>query len=92
MFGIEYKYNGVNRVLHYDNLDPSVYSSDTWNLFRTTFTVPHDLATAQSASFKIHGPAAGVGIAIDQVKFYEYIPHSVNCNQMVLNGNAEVCV
>ena len=90
MFTIDFKNNGTNLASHYSNEDPSIYSSTTWNTFRTTFTVNHELAAADSASFRVHGPAVGIGIAIDRVSFNEYVPPAANCDQMVLNGNAEV--
>ena len=90
MFGFEYVTNGTPLVSHYSNEDPSIYSSTTWNTFSSTFTVNHELASADSASFRIHGPAVGIGIAIDKASFNEHVLPAANCDQMVLNGDAEV--
>merc|ERR1712071_530390 len=89
LFGFELKKSGVTSTKLYGNEDPSIFSSYEWNSYRAIFTVPHEISTSDSSFFMVMGPRPGVGIMVDKVSLEEYhLVHS-NCNQLVVNGNAE---
>jgi len=89
LLGFEFNTNGTKYVKHHSNDDPSIYTANGWNPYRTVFTLTHELATAQKAYFFLHGPAPGIGIIIDRVSMNLYEPPKPNCVQLVSNNNAE---
>jgi len=89
LFGFEYVTNGVTGTKFYGNEDPTIFSSNEWNPYRAIFTVPHELATSDDAFFMVQGPAPGIGIIIDQVTLNTFKWSHTNCNQLVINGDAE---
>jgi len=89
LISIEYENDETVSIMHHNNEYPSLFSSSEWNFYSSTFTISHELASSQSASLYIHGPAPGIGIMIDKVSLDLYEPPVPNCNQLISNNRAE---
>jgi hypothetical protein len=89
LLGFDITVNGTRSVAYYGNDHPAVFEADQWNEYQTIFTVSHEMATADSAFLMFQGATPGINIDIDRVSMNVYEPPTANCQQLVVNNNAE---
>merc|ERR1740124_1222213 len=75
--------------VHPENIVVDEWIADDWNEYRAIFTVSNNLALANNTYLKFKGPFAGISIVLDDVQTHIYRPSTVNCNQLIMDTNAE---
>lgn len=78
-----------NGAKFYYNQLPLLWKANEWNDFNVKFTVPHESGISSNALLYFLGAAPEIGIIVDKVTMKVYEPPTVNCNQLVVNNNAE---
>jgi len=74
---------------HPENTVTDPWVKDDWNEYRAVFTVSKELANAEKAYVKFKGPFPGISIVLDDIQASFYEVPVVNCNQLIMETNAE---